>query len=69
MGARARARAGFGSLWAIVVGGLEVDQPREFWAPSLLEAGGTKAADGRPFLVVMLSLAMDAVWGPVAACL
>lgn len=44
-------------------------RPGGFWAPFLLEAGGAKAADGRPFLVVMSSLAMDAVCGPVAACL
>lgn len=69
MGVRVRAGAGLGPVWAIVVGGLEIDQPREYLAPSLLEVGGKKAADGRPFLVVMLSLAMDAVWGPVAACL
>lgn len=61
MGAKARVGAGLRPLWAVVVGGLEVDQPRGFWAPYLLEAVGIRAADGRPFLVVVLSLAMDAV--------
>lgn len=62
MGAKARIGAGLGPLWAIVVGGLEVDQPRGFWALYLLEAVGIRAADRRPFLVVLLSLATDAVW-------
>lgn len=53
LGVRVRAGAGLGPVWAIVVGGLEMDQPRESLAPSLLEVGGKKAADGKPFLVVM----------------
>lgn len=61
MGAKARAGAGLGPVWAIVVGGLEVDQPRGSRAPSLLDAGGRRVADGRPFLVVMLSLATSRV--------
>lgn len=41
----AMAGAGLGPVWAIMVGGLEVDQPRESLAPSLLEVGGKKVAD------------------------
>ncbi|KAB1257318.1 Dual specificity protein kinase CLK3 [Camelus dromedarius] len=46
---------------AIVVVGLEVNRHRGSGAPSLLEAGGTRAADERPFLVVMFILATGAV--------
>lgn len=67
MGAKARVGAGLGPLWAIVVGGLEVDQPRGFWTPYLLEAVGVRAADRRPFLVVVLSLSTDAVCGSIFA--
>lgn len=63
MGAKARAGAGLGPVWAIMVGGLEVDQPRGSRAPSLLKAGGIRVANGRLFLVLMLSLATDAIWG------
>lgn len=42
-----------GPVWPIVVGGR---LPRGSQAPSLLEAGGTRAAGGRLFLVVTSSL-------------
>lgn len=41
----AMAGAGLGPVWAIMVGGLEVDQPRESLVPSLFEVGGKKVAD------------------------
>lgn len=41
----AMAGAGLGPVWAMMVGGLEVDQPRESLAPSLFEVGGKKVAD------------------------
>lgn len=61
VGAKARAGAGLGPARAIVVVGLEVNRHRGSGAPSLLEAGGTRAADERPFLVVMFILATGAV--------
>lgn len=63
MGAKARVGAGSGPVRAIMVEGLEVSWPRGTQAPSLLVAGGTRAADGRLFRMVILSLAKDAVWG------
>lgn len=41
----AMAGTGLGPVWAIMVGGLEVDQPRESLAPSLFEVGGKKVAN------------------------
>lgn len=50
VGAEARAEAGVGPVGAVVVGG----------SPGLLEAGGTRAAGGRPFLVVTGRVATEA---------
>lgn len=68
VGAKARAGAGLGPVWAVVVVGLGGSTGPE--DPGLLPCSRLVAQgllDGRPFLVVKLSRATDAVLGQVAA--